>query len=164
MSGRSSREATAYHEAGHAVVAYLLGVQLGPVTIIPSAQFAGATGLTGYTREVSSDALEGALIKFKNSVKILLAGYWAQRMYNPRSLRKAHSMDDNAAIGQFVSAIEGKPFEINSLPFLAEQHLEVRKMLSANWLLVEEFALYLLEQREISGQQAHEFLTRAHKI
>jgi hypothetical protein len=70
MSRRSSRETTAYHEAGHAVVAYLLGVQLGPVSIIPFAQFAGVTGLAGYTREISSDALEGVLIKFKNSVKV----------------------------------------------------------------------------------------------
>jgi hypothetical protein len=90
-----------------------------------------------------------------------LAGYYAQKMFKPRSLRRAHSMDDDAAINQFVSTIEGRPFEITSLPFLAEQHLQVRKMLSENWLLVEQFALYLLEQRVISGEQAHDFLTRA---
>ncbi|MHC6156567.1 hypothetical protein ACVSQB_32925 [Bradyrhizobium elkanii] len=72
----SEREITAYHEAGHAVIAHALGVEVVCVTIIP---FAGRNGITWHTLPKRPEAailiaMAGPLAEARFTGKLLCAG------------------------------------------------------------------------------------------
>jgi hypothetical protein len=87
---KSQIEATAYHEAGHAVIAYLLGYRPQSVTIVPTADTAGhiihANPLHGFQLDI--DGSHEARLRVENVVTICFAGPIAQKRYNPRSWRE----------------------------------------------------------------------------
>src|ERR1700720_2292046 len=78
---------TAYHEAGHGVVAYFLGVRLKKITIIPDEDYVGAVLHEKVVRGLSPD-VDISLRNFANMEKlarIASAGDIAQRIHAPRS-------------------------------------------------------------------------------
>jgi hypothetical protein len=86
MKPQAVRRVVAYHEAGHAVVARLLGVNIGSVTIdeeahVPTTSAAYVAGESGTAAQVAGYEIDG---------KIALAGPIAQLMSRP-------SRDDRAA-------------------------------------------------------------------
>ena len=74
----SQLEATAYHEAGHAVVAYVLGIEFwdDALTIKPTADYDGLFTYTnplrgfGFEAEISDESR----LKAERAVQVLLAG------------------------------------------------------------------------------------------
>ena len=90
-------EATAYHEAGHAVAAWRLGLEIPELTIIATEGAAGSathtSPLWGVDREL--DGSEGAGVRMERSIIASLAGPAAQRHYSPRSWRRHHGAGDH---------------------------------------------------------------------
>jgi ATP-dependent Zn protease len=172
-SPRSSRktrvvEATAYHEAGHAVVAYLLNapVKRKGATIIPNPE-EGSTGCVhaGFTfrrghrpDENKSDVVR---LRCERQAMVLLAGVEAQRKFNRRSVRSYHTQSDfNGAVGLMEYFFESPVLEANLKCFTAwveslfEQHPYA-------WQCVKAVATALLEKEQLSGAELQDVIETA---
>lgn len=92
-------EATVDHEAGHAVVAWRVGIALrrNGVTIVPE-QAAGIAGCCFHVvtvrKDIEVDRSDRNRLRVERRVQVLLAGEIAQRRYNPRSVRTYHARSD----------------------------------------------------------------------
>lgn len=162
---RRQLEKTAYHEAGHAVVAYLLGRSVRLVTIVPSEDGT----LLGHVLYVpprlkdeyqywGSPSLKRAA--FENIVRISLAGSIAEgRMAGRQSHRQASS-DYRYAV-EVVSGLVGDDRELSA--YLNWLWISTENLLSVkpHWRAVEALAQKLLELRTIKGKDAKEIIRNA---
>jgi hypothetical protein len=88
----ATREAVAYHEAGHAVVAHMLGHQVRRVSIAPKS---GSDGRVSWRNPINriisklesgSEAdLERVRYRIDHAIIVSMAGAFAQKRHNPRS-------------------------------------------------------------------------------
>ena len=139
-------EATAYHEAGHAVAALALDRPVVKVSIQPDRD---RLGICFYGKAVfrpSEDWLE-------REVLLALAGMAAEARHTgtydragaARDLRYAHRL----AVQRAGNERQAERLERRLLA--KAEHLLQREV---NWRAVERIAAALIEQKEISGRQA----------
>ena len=136
------RERTAYHEAGHAVIAYRLGVEVKFVTILPTHHSGGyVTPGDLFCGGTGSDhaALERA-------IKFCLAGPMAEALFYPRYHRRLKSVDYVCALG-LARYLTGWGAE----EFIRYQERETKKLLKLYWKDVQQVAQALLEYDELTG-------------
>src|SRR5690348_4312092 len=102
---KNALRATAYHEAGHAVAAFDLGVKLGKISIIADAESAGRTFHRNLLAKLQLDIDQSDRVRMKaeKDVLICLAGQAAQRRFNSRSVRKHHAYSDYRRAVQVLS-------------------------------------------------------------
>jgi ATP-dependent Zn protease len=138
--------ATAYHEAGHAVMALALGRPVHRVTIEPDALRLGRCDLTKGSFRPSKDALETETL-------ILLAGLAAEAMQTGE-YRLEGAATDLRRVRSFAKSRAGGERQIERFE---------RRMLSKTehilgqpgvWLAVERIADELLRSITISGRAA----------
>jgi len=90
MRKRSKKqfEATAYHEAGHAVLAYRYDIKIESVTIKRDEDSFGRMAGDGLLKKIRPDIeiTPGGRDKMEKHIRVSMAGVIAQRMYNPRSV------------------------------------------------------------------------------
>lgn len=102
----SRSEATAYHEAGHAVVAFWLGLRVHSVTIVPDA-VGGTVGVcrhsAGIGRSVDYDRSDRNRLRMERAVMCSLAGIEAQRKHRASSVRNYHAHSDYEKAVDLVS-------------------------------------------------------------
>ena len=109
-----TRWATAYHEAGHAVVSWLLGIALRRegVTIVPD-NAAGNSGscATRWTsrKTIEWDASERNRFRAEKDIQCLLAAEIAQWRYNPHSMRRYHSSSDRKQMDDLLTRFYLRP-------------------------------------------------------
>ena len=104
---KSQVEATAYHEAGHTVICYLLSYKPQSVTIVPTVDTAGhmvihANPLHGFQLDI--DGSDEARLRIESAMTICFAGPIAQKRHNPRSWRKVHGQWDYDTIAELLCA------------------------------------------------------------
>ena len=90
MTGRYPR-GTAYHEAGHAVVAWSLGLQVGSIRLSDD-DASGCTEIDGADRLLLVD-----------QISVLSAGYAAERVFNCLAHEQA-GLQDRAKILQLITS------------------------------------------------------------
>jgi hypothetical protein len=157
-----SQQATAYHEAGHAVAGHALGRRIKRVTIIPSRieKYAGCCftqrgpSLKGIDWDVTPKIRRDAhdLIMFS------MAGICAQRLFNPRTLRSFHGSMDYRTVVDFATHLTRE----NELePFLRWMEIRTENLIRDNWNAVEMLAAELVRHREVTGKEAHEIIRSA---
>lgn len=150
--GETRRErriaSTAYHEAGHAVAAVVLGVPIVTVTIVPSA---GAHGhmqmparwiadVHGY-RVPSRDLVERYVVK-------ALAGVTAQRKAYPRSVRSHHGRSDGeSAFSVAVLVMPDSERVIQA--FIDYCQARAEQLVEEYWASVTEVAQELVTRKTI---------------
>jgi len=93
----SELEPTAYHEAGHVVMAWHVGES--PVGAVLGAPRPGATGVTNYEQPMAIAGVldpgsDRARLSAERAILVSLAGPLAQRRHRPSSWRRAHGMLD----------------------------------------------------------------------
>jgi hypothetical protein len=92
-----ARRATAYHEAGHAVVTFWLGLRLRSLTIVPDLT-QGSTGSCHHSslglRGVDYSPSDKNRLRAERGIIVALAGMEAQRRFRPRSVRHYHAWHD----------------------------------------------------------------------
>ena len=168
-----TKRTIAYHEAGHVVVARLLGVHVALVTMVPG--FGGDAGaLTESAASGACDDPEAFARGCEVDAKISLAGSTAEAIHRPaktrlKLLRRRKDLkdDEENTMGLIVQAVltrggtpvtdlrgEGKTFEIvlnqdqtdaaNAL--LDSLQGETRKLLLDNWSAVERVAAAFMER------------------
>jgi ATP-dependent Zn protease len=156
---RLSTEATAYHEAGHAVAAHVLSHQIKRITIVPNrlenykgcVYFAKQPNVKGIDRDPSPRITRAAQEKILTS----LAGLCAQRVFNPRTCRSLHGYEDYKEVLLYVGHLIR---ENETEPFLKWMEVRTENILRDNWKAVEVLAEELIRRHEIGGQEAHRII------
>jgi len=145
---------TAYHEAGHAVMAYFLGVRLKKVSIVPGKDYVG--------RLLHGKILRGRYIELnsRNSMEknalVALSGDIAQKHHAPRS-RSGASKDHEEAFSMATmvnTSPEATDAWIKWLKIRAEDTLKLR------WALVDAVAWELVKKNELDREEILAVLMR----
>jgi ATP-dependent Zn protease len=136
------RERTAHHEAGHAIVAYRLGIEVKFVTILPTHHSAGHfTCGDLFCGGTGSDH-----VALERAIKISLAGPMAEALFYPRYHRRLRSVDYVCAFGLARYLAGWGAREI-----IRHQERETKKLLNLYWNDVKQVARALLEYDELTG-------------
>jgi hypothetical protein len=151
----SHREATAYHEAGHAAIALALDRPVHRVSILPNQQRLGQCEFGKAVVRPSEDALEREAL-------IALAGLAAEARFTG-----AYALDEAERDLRYVRrlVLERKS-ERAASRYEHRLLAKVEAMLgeSAIWKAVELIASELLEHGVISGRAARHLFDRAREI
>lgn len=142
-------KATAYHEAGHAVMAMILGRAVQKVTIVPGqshlgAQRLGACHLQKGKSRSSHDFLE-------DEVMILLAGMVAESQITGQYCQQGAAQDLRFVRRMLQSRNEGEK-QIQRLEKRLLSKTEHHLLDAAQWQAVETIARELIRCETISGR------------
>jgi hypothetical protein len=147
---KSQIEATAYHEAGHAVIAYLLGYKPQSATIVPTVDAAGyvihANPLHGFQLDI--DGSDEARLRVESAITICFAGPIAQKRYSPRSWRRVHGQWDYDTIAELGLRVCGSGEQ--AAAFIRWRELVTLDLVKAHWLRIQQVAGQLLEREHLS--------------
>jgi ATP-dependent Zn protease len=138
-------EATAYHEAGHAVVALVLGRPVQGVSVLPHREHLGVCQFAKGVSRPSEDWLEREILIALGGVaaEARLTGQYAWNMAT-RDLRYVRALAEQRAGERQAERLERR--------LLAKvEHLLAKE---SHWLAVERIAAELLRCGEISGRAA----------
>jgi hypothetical protein len=152
----------AYHEAGHAVACWRLGIGLRREGVtIARDETAGSAGSCVHRqvvgRDIEGDASDRNRSKAEKLAQICLAGDIAARRHNPRGVWRGADSDHRDAIDTltFLTATR-KELEA----WLKLLHIRTEQMLSNPdvWRAVERLATELIQRQTISGKEATEII------
>lgn len=154
LTNEATRLATAYHEAGHAVVALVLDKPVLKVSIVPRQQYLGQCQFGKAVARSSIDWLEREIL-------IALAGMAAEALQT--------GVYDRVGAGRdlrFVRSLAVQRASERQLPrYEARMMAKVENLLAdeANWSAVQRIATELLTQGTISGRAAKHFYEECQK-
>lgn len=156
-------QSVAYHEAGHAVVAWRFGVRTKRLSIIPD-EAAGSAGrlqhepyFTGINPEF--DSSPRVQRRLENMAMVCFAGPAAQRRFNPRGWRNYHGEDDFHQAVNLLSYLASSNDQLQAYVNLIE--ICAHDVVSAQWHLIEDLASALLERGELTGRECRNLLREA---
>ena len=141
------REITAYHEAGHAVVARMLYVRVKSVTIRPDVGSSGMTKLD--LRYLNND----------KQVLITLAGPYAQRRFAPRSRWRSSSTSVvTLNSGWDFDTVTGLIYDEHGNGDAAKFYrryaeAKAKQLVDRGWRRIEAVAKALLERETLTGTE-----------
>ena len=117
MRSTDKRLATAYHEAGHAVVSWALGFNVKTISIRKTQRWDGFAEfdnpLAGYDPNVILTSRTRKLLE--SAVMIRLAGAIAQRKHAPSSYKSRDADMDHDAALEFVERLSQHPDNVQPL-------------------------------------------------
>jgi ATP-dependent Zn protease len=157
-----TRQARAYHEAGHLVVAYLLGRPFERATI--RADPDGA--LVGYCHHAALPAAfateglrpdpdpEANEMLIQSCVTTALAGGIAEEMGTGTASTWGTDADHHGAVNLAVYEVGEEQLEA----YLAEARNRAAGLLKQHWPAVEALASALLQERELDGNRTRDLL------
>lgn len=154
------RRDTAFHEAGHAVVAYKERVAIHSITIEACRDYAGrlirAKPYQGINLNID-DTLRSRN-RVKAVVRVLLAGFMAQKMKDPNSYRSHHDKTDRQTAADLIRRIASPRTPDLSLKVLGH---DVSDTLTAQWYQVEALAKELMKQKTLSEKEVRKVIMDA---
>jgi hypothetical protein len=152
--------ATAYHEAGHAVMAFHLGVAPARkgVTIVPDGDASGRyhRGAIRDWKNSEWDSSAAAHRRMENTILICLAGPAAHRIFNPRGFRNYHTRDDYEIAADFALRMQGSVELMNA--YFKWLGVKTKAIVKIRWRLIEALAKELLVRKKMSGTELTDFL------
>jgi hypothetical protein len=160
MKKNPRRERVAYHEAGHAVMAWAVGSKLRRVDIEKTEGREGQTHDTTLTRNERLDYVvtDRARLKMEGDAQVFLAGRTAEIILNPRSRPYGYRGDYSKAI-DLVSCFAANNRVVET--HLAYLEARAHAALTRYWPAVVALALALLAQVTVSGDEAERVITEA---
>jgi hypothetical protein len=155
----SQLQATAYHEAGHAVYAFRSFVRIKRISIEPKDDYVGQVRhgrvVWGNPELSTSNRTRSSL---ERAIQISLAGQIAQRRFNARSVRTWQARSDHQCAVDLALRCCGSGRTATAflkyLTFCVEDAL----FAPINWRLVEALAKELLTKKVMNGKEAEAFL------
>jgi len=162
MTPTKKLEATAYHEAGHAVAAFFLRRGFTRVSIIPGEDFLGQLVTTPPPRSLHPDCETDARTELwlRREITIFLAGPVAEKIHTGRGNWKIEgSSDVHNAVG-LASYIIGDD-EIGAYIHWLTLHTTNLLNHPHRWPIVQALAAELLESRVIGARRARALMREA---
>ena len=153
--------ATAYHEAGHAVMALYLGVGLGRqgVSIRPDEDSHGRVhtrrGLHGNPETANSDKIRLGL---ERHAMISLAGHEAQRQFRASSVRRHHASQDRATAVDCLSFLVCSNEELTAYLHLLQIRTRQIVKLPHIWAQIATVASELVQKRQLTPTQVRQII------
>jgi ATP-dependent Zn protease len=157
-----SREATAYHEAGHAVAAWCLGYRPATASILAGDDSAGQvrheSPFPGINFEF--DGSDWTRLKIERAIMICLAGPIAQRRHRRTSWRRWHGAADYATATELALRTYGSG-EIASA-FLKWLDLRAKLLVEDHWSAIERVAIALLKHATLTNEDITSLVVEPH--
>lgn len=150
---KTALKATAFHEAGHAVIAWRFRLKVRSATIVPtigtSGEVASASPLRGI--HLDHDGSDRAHQRAETAIIVYLAGPAAQRRHSPHSWRSYHGRIDHSAAADLALRLNGSVEVTNAhLKYLV---IVARDMVAASWAHIERVADALVERGTLTGDE-----------
>jgi ATP-dependent Zn protease len=150
--------ATAYHEAGHAVVADRLGYGFSTVSIIPDADDATHGRIVFSCPVLASDPNLGLTLRqeerVRNNIVVTLAGGIAEERFcgKPTDEITLGTQSDRDSVTDLAFRMAGSTAECQALlDWLATR---ADNIVTHRWPQIEAVAAALVERRRLSGTEA----------
>lgn len=151
---------TAYHEAGHAVIAYHQRLKVYSATIRPDDDSSGRV-------RSQFPSLEGVHLDYddipprirdrmERNARMSLAGGIAQRQFNPRSLRHYHGHSDRHSAVNLISYLTGSNKEL--VAWINLLRVQTEGLVKKHWPEIEAVANALIEYETLTGRQIRTIL------
>lgn len=150
---RAAARLTAFHEAGHAVMAELCGQHLTRVEIEGDSEHAGSVESLRFPPDPSENASPAASIEAR--LKCVLAGTVAEGRVSGRDGWDESSEDVELAVRLAMQLVDDCE---DVLPLLEDVREVVEDVLDRNWRAVEALAAELLGRRSLSGAEVRKLL------
>jgi hypothetical protein len=153
---------TAYHEAGHAIIAWRFGMHLRRVTIEPSEDSHGLVSGNFLARVAKLDLGDippRVQRRIENYAVSMLAGTASQRRYRPRSLRSHHGHSDRHNVIELLSYLCEPSSNVMTCYYRlmnAQAHATVQN--PVNWRAIQILAKELIRQRTMKGIALRDFI------
>jgi hypothetical protein len=152
----SAERLTAFHEAGHAVMAELCGRQVTEVEIVGDREHTGMV----HSLAFPPDPADGAAPEAENDdverqLKIILAGTVAEAMVSGRQGLDETSEDLDAAVRLGMRLVDDCE---DVLPLLSDIGADVERDLRRQWPAVEMLAIELLRRKTLTGSEVRKLL------
>jgi len=142
---------TAFHEAGHAVIAELCGRLLTEVEIVGDREHSGSVQSLSFTPDPGAEAED-----IERHLKIILAGTVAEARVSGRQGWDETSEDLVAAVRLGMRLVDDCE---DVLPLLKDIGADVERELGRHWTAVEMLAVELLESKALTGSEVRKLLT-----
>jgi len=151
---------TAYHEAGHATVAWRYGCRIEAVSIVPGDDGSLGRCISSSLRQRDREQLEIGMTdslatKIDYEIMVCLAGAIAQRIHNPRSFRRYQNDSDNQSAVDLAFKVAGSDtMKFATVDdYLKDLHVRTKDVLQESWAVVEAIAAELLHRKTINGSE-----------
>jgi hypothetical protein len=148
---------TAFHEAGHAVMAQLCGRQITEVEIVGDREHTGSVQSLAFPPDPADGARsEEEAEDVERQLKIILAGTVAEAMVSGRQGWDETSEDLDAAVRLGMRLVEDCE---DVLPLLSDIGADVERDLRRHWSAVEMLVAELLDRKALTGSEVRRLLT-----
>jgi hypothetical protein len=141
------REVTAYHQAGHAVIRYLLGFEPKSVKMSTINDEKFGDPLRGI--KLDTDGSDRARLRLEKAIKISYAGPLALRKFKENSWNKFHGKTDFSIIQELGLRVCGSGAQTDA--FLRWLELAAQEMVDTHWMAIERVAKRLLVHDRLAG-------------
>ena len=146
----SADRLTAFHEAGHAVMAELCGRLLTEVEILGDREHTGSVQSLAFPPDPDAEAED-----VERHLKVVLAGTVAETMVSKREDWDETSEDLDAAVRLAMRLVDDCE---DVLPLLGGLRVDVERDLREHWRAVEMLAGELLERKALTGSEVRRLL------
>lgn len=159
-------ERTAYHEAGHAVAAFLMRRRVLSVTIVPD-EDAGSLGHNRYgvLPNIHPDyEIDSRTVRvIEREIVVSLAGWAAEARLDASARREASYLgdDDWHKAYDLATYVTGSPEEMEAYVNWLWVRAKYMIALPPQWAAVKGLASDLLERRRIGGRRVREVIKTA---
>ena len=147
---------TAYHEAGHAVMAQLCNQQITEIEIVGDEELSGSVRSLRFAEEhMSKLDPEMAVAPIERRLLCTIAGMVAEAMESGRDGWSEGSEDLDAAV-RLAMRVVGDCERV--IPYLEVVRGHAETLLRQNWAAVELLTNELLRRRRLTGEEARRLL------
>lgn len=155
---------TAYHEAGHVVVANVKRIKIKKVTITPDEDYLGVVIRQMIEKRVR-DGFEFAgvtpamQVRVESFIMMSLAGGIAERKYRGRANHRGSGADYDTASRLALDATSSGE---EATAYLKWLHIRTEQLVSNHWDRIEAVALALLERQTLTAADVDQIMIKGH--
>jgi hypothetical protein len=155
----------AYHEAGHAVIAWRLNMlRKKGASIVREEENVGRVHThSGRGERPDATSSDSARLRVERGVMLSLAGVEAQRQHSPHSVRRYHwASDRQQAIDMLMFIAEPSSDEFPIYWKLLK--VRTRAMVRSHWPQIQAVAARLLVSKSLTSDQIREVIDESYAI